>query len=120
MPPLEQARLGGKVPVTQEGGRMNAFRIAALCGLGLVCCSKDPEEGGFADGGPVDTGGASGTGGAPGDGAQTGSGGGAEDPCPSRSFSTAPLECLQDWSHAKDAYPDVCARGAPVEGGCQA
>lgn len=57
------------------------------------------------DGGPS----MNGTGGAPsGTGGTASSSGGAADTCPTTAFSTAPLPCSQDWTHAKTTYKNAC------------
>jgi hypothetical protein len=91
--------------------------------LALVACGSNddkvsfPGTGGKAGGnaGSPGAGGAGTTGGTANGGGSGGTGG---DPsaCHPSNFSTAPLECLQDWSHATAKYKAKCK----MDGGYQA
>jgi hypothetical protein len=104
---------------------MKALAYAALGLAGTLGClgcgdSSDKGKGGAGDGGPAGgTGGSEsqGSGGATGGKASASGGAAATDECPAMSFSTAPVECLQDWTHAKATYPLGCL--VDVNGGVQ-
>jgi hypothetical protein len=97
--------------------------LASLSGLVLVvtagCGSSDatPITGGGTGGKATAQAGAPGAGGAStGGAASPGGAGGDPSVCHASSFSTAPRECLQDWSHAKAKYTAKCK----MDGGYQA
>jgi hypothetical protein len=82
---------------------------AGFCSF--ACSSDDARDGTRLDGGTATGGSSSHEGGsvATGGSEPAGSGGAASgDTCPSLNFNTAPLECLQDWAHAKATYPAEC------------
>ena len=93
-----------------------SFPIIASALCSAIACGRvgvnDAHPGGTTDGGNSvggKGGAASGTGGVGGVGGVGGAGsGGARSACPSTVLSTAPLQCLQDWTHAKKAYPKTC------------
>jgi hypothetical protein len=104
--------------------RASRHAICVVFLFGPLGCGSDKDaspDGGT--GGATGTGGSAGTGGTPAAGGTQAAGGGSNaggDPsiCHASNLSSAPLQCLQDWSHATARYKSQCSTTGGYQGFC--
>ena len=91
--------------------------LAVVAGIAVASCGRVGVESLPGSGADAGAQGGGGNGGSPGAGGRSASDTDAAGTCVATAFSTAPVECSQDWSHAVLQYKTTCQ---PTSGGYQA